>query len=111
MFRFAEGIWLAALALVPIAAVLFALSASARRRALEAFAEPALARRLTDTVSAAARRWKVVLLLASLAVLVYYVQSGQTHRRLQPWCPECGNQGGTDKVETPEPMPMGGLGA
>jgi hypothetical protein len=47
--------------------------------------------------------------LASLAVLIYYVQSGQTHRKLQPWCPECGNQGGSDNIEAPEPMPMGGL--
>ena len=50
-----------------------------------------------------------VLWVAALVVLMYYVQSGQTHRKLQPWCPDCGHQGGTDKVETPEPMPMGGL--
>ena len=49
------------------------------------------------------------LWLASLASLVYVVQSGVTHRRLQPWCPQCGNQGGEEQVDTPEPMPMGGL--
>lgn len=51
----------------------------------------------------------LALWLASLASLVYVVQSGVTHRRLQPWCGQCGNQGGQDHVEAPEPMPMGGL--
>jgi hypothetical protein len=48
----------------------------------------------------------LVLWLASLASLAYILQSGVTHRRLQPWCPQCGNQGGNDKVDTPEPMPL-----
>jgi hypothetical protein len=48
----------------------------------------------------------MILWLAALASLVYLVQSGQTHRRLQPWCPLCGHQGGSDKVDTPEPMPL-----
>lgn len=48
----------------------------------------------------------MALWLASLASLIYLVQSGVTHRRLQPWCPQCGNQGGNDKVDTPEPMPL-----
>jgi hypothetical protein len=47
-----------------------------------------------------------ILWLAALASLVYLVQSGQTHRRLQPWCPQCGNQGGSDNVEVPEPTPL-----
>jgi hypothetical protein len=47
-----------------------------------------------------------VLWLAALASLVYLLLSGQTHRRLQPWCPQCGHQGGSDKVDTPEPMPL-----
>lgn len=51
-----------------------------------------------------------VLWLAALASLVYIVQSGQTHRRLQPWCPHCGHQGGSDKVDTPEPMPLDSRG-
>ena len=51
----------------------------------------------------------MVLWLASLASLVYIVQSGQVHRRLQPWCPQCGHQGGEEHEEAPEPMPMGGL--
>ena len=51
----------------------------------------------------------MALWLASLVSLGYIVLSGQTHRRLQPWCPQCGHQGGQDHVEAPEPMPMGGL--
>ena len=47
-----------------------------------------------------------LLWFASLASLVYVVQSGVTHRQLQPWCPQCGPKGGTDKVETPEPTPL-----
>jgi len=48
----------------------------------------------------------MILWLASLASLIYVVQSGVTHRRLQPWCPQCGHQGGSDNVHTPEPMPL-----
>lgn len=48
----------------------------------------------------------MMLWLASLASLVYLVQSGVTHRRLQPWCPRCGPKGGSDRVETPEPTPL-----
>lgn len=48
----------------------------------------------------------LLLWLAALASLVYLMQSGVTHRRLQPWCPQCGPQGGSDQVETPEPTPL-----
>ena len=44
---------------------------------------------------AALRSRRSVIWLASLASLVYVVQSGVTHRRLQPWCPQCGHQGGS----------------
>ena len=47
-----------------------------------------------------------ILWLASLGSVVYVVLSGVTHRRLQPWCPQCGQQGGSDKIDTPEPMPL-----
>lgn len=47
-----------------------------------------------------------LLWLASLGSLVYLMQSGVTHRRLQPWCPHCGPQGGSDQVEAPEPTPL-----
>jgi hypothetical protein len=52
----------------------------------------------------------LALWLASLASLVYLMQSGVTHRRLQPWCPHCGPQGGSDQVETPEPTPLDSMG-
>jgi hypothetical protein len=52
----------------------------------------------------------LILWLAALASVVYLVQSGVTHRRLQPWCPQCGHQGGTDNVDTPEPMPLDSMG-
>jgi Ca-activated chloride channel family protein len=68
MFRFADPAWLWALALVPVAAALFALAARRRRRALEAFGDPELVRRLTATVSVAARRWKSTLLLGALTL-------------------------------------------
>ena len=47
--------------------------------------------------------------LAALGSLAYLLLSGVTHRRLQPWCPQCGPQGGSDKVETPEPSPLDSL--
>lgn len=52
----------------------------------------------------------MLLWLASLGSLVYLMQSGVTHRRLQPWCPQCGPQGGSDQVETPEPTPLDSMG-
>ena len=44
--------------------------------------------------------------LAALGSLAYLLVSGVSHRRLQPWCPQCGPQGGSDKVDTPEPTPL-----
>jgi Ca-activated chloride channel family protein len=83
MFRFAAGEWLAALALVPVALGLFALASRSRRRALETFGDPALVRRLTDSVSAAARRWKVALLLAALALLAVALARPQFGSRVE----------------------------
>ncbi len=83
MFRFAEIGWLAALALVPLAAALFALASRRRRRALEVFGELALVRRLTDSVSAAARRWKAALLLVALALLAVSLARPQFGSRVE----------------------------
>jgi hypothetical protein len=47
--------------------------------------------------------------LTALGSLAYLLLSGVTHRRLQPWCPQCGPQGGSDKVEAPEPTPLDSL--
>ena len=70
MFRFADTPWLAGLALIPVVAALFFVAAGRRRRALDAFGESELVRRLTATVSVAARRGKATLLLGALALLV-----------------------------------------
>lgn len=48
-----------------------------------------------------------VAILASASV-IYLVLSQVTHRRLQPWCPQCGDQGGQD-AETPTPLPIDSL--
>ena len=48
------------------------------------------------------------LWLASLASLVYLVQSGQVHRKLQPWCPQCSGGGGGNRDNVDEPdLPRG----
>jgi Ca-activated chloride channel family protein len=83
VFRFAEIGWLAGLAIVPIAAALFVLAARQRRRALAGFGEPALVRRLTDSVSASARRWKAALLLAALVLLAVALARPQFGSRVE----------------------------
>ena len=83
MFRFADIQWLAALTAVPIALVLFILASRRRRRALEAFADHALVRRLTATVSAASRRWKAALVLASFALLAVALARPQFGTRVE----------------------------
>ena len=40
--------------------------------------------------------------------MIYLVLSYRTHRKLQPWCPQCsGGDGGHDHVDAPEPVPTG----
>ena len=40
--------------------------------------------------------------------MVYLVLSYSTHRKLQPWCPQCsGGDGGHHDVEAPDPVPSG----
>ena len=42
------------------------------------------------------------------STMIYLVLSYTTHRRLQPWCPECrGGDGGLEDVDAPEPIPTG----
>jgi Ca-activated chloride channel family protein len=83
MFRFAETLWLVALVAVPLAAALFVFGARRRQRALEAFAENPLVRKLTDSVSVAARRWKATLLLGSLALLAFALARPQFGSRVE----------------------------
>ena len=46
--------------------------------------------------------------LAALGSLAYLLLSGVSHRRLQPWCPQCGPQGGSD-VDDHQPTPLDSL--
>ena len=83
MFRFADQWWLASLALVPLAALLFAAAARSRRRALDTFGQPELVRKLTATVSVSARRWKAALLLCALALLALALARPQFGTRVE----------------------------
>jgi hypothetical protein len=40
------------------------------------------------------------------STLIYLVLSHATHRRLQPWCPRCGEEGGGSGADTPDPLPV-----
>jgi Ca-activated chloride channel family protein len=83
MFRFADIQWLATLGLVPVAAFLFIVAARRRRRALDAFGESEMVRRLTATVSVAARRWKAALLIGALALLAVALARPQFGTRVE----------------------------
>jgi hypothetical protein len=46
------------------------------------------------------------------STMIYLVLSYTTHRKLQPWCPQCsGGDGGRDDVDAPEPVPTGSQNA
>lgn len=50
----------------------------------------------------------MVLWVLAQSSLVYLVLSHVTHRRLQPWCVQCGGGGeGRDDVHSSGPLPMG----
>ena len=83
MFRFNDPSWLWALALLPVLGVLFWSAARSRQRALEAFADLELARRLTASVNVVARRWKAVLRLAAVALLAVAVARPQFGSRVE----------------------------
>ena len=45
------------------------------------------------------------------STMIYLVLSYTTHRRLQPWCPQCsGGDGGREDADAPEPVPTGSHG-
>ena len=44
------------------------------------------------------------------STLIYLVLAHSTHRRLQPWCPRCGDEGGGDGMEAPDPVPVDSQG-
>ena len=44
---------------------------------------------------------------AAQSTLIYLVLSHTTHRRLQPWCQQCGDGGGpAEDVDVPDPQPF-----
>jgi hypothetical protein len=43
--------------------------------------------------------------------MIYLVLASTSHRRFQPWCPQCRDDGGgEDRVDRPQPLPSGGAG-
>ena len=36
--------------------------------------------------------------------MIYLIMAQSTHRRLQPWCPQCSGGGGGEEVESPDPV-------
>jgi Ca-activated chloride channel family protein len=83
MFRFEDPQWMWALTLVPVLAGLAWLSGRRRRRALEQFADSPLLDRLAESVDAVARRWKLVLQLAAVALLAVALARPQFGSRVE----------------------------
>jgi Ca-activated chloride channel family protein len=83
MFRFADSVWLWALALVPLLLALHLAAARGRRRALAEIAESELVARLTATVSTAARSWKTVLGLTAIGLLTLALARPQFGTRVE----------------------------
>lgn len=83
MFRFNAAPWLWALMLVPALAVLIAFAAFTRRRALERFGEADLVLRLTESMNLPARRWKSVLQIVVVGLLVVALARPQFGSRVE----------------------------
>lgn len=58
----------------------------------------------TALLPASASRW---VWAAVQATMIYLILAYSTHRKLQPWCPQCRDDGGGDTVDAPEPVPTG----
>jgi Ca-activated chloride channel homolog len=83
MFRFADDVWLWALVLVPLLAVLHLAASARRRKSLAAIGDPALVEKLTANVSLAARRWKTSLALGAVALLALALARPQFGTRVE----------------------------
>lgn len=83
MFRFFDSQWLPGLASVPLLAVLFWAAARRRRKALDAFGEGELVRKLTASVSRASRRWKAALILGAVGFAVLALSRPQFGTRVE----------------------------
>lgn len=58
----------------------------------------------TTALPASAGRW---LWAAIQSTMIYLILAYSTHRKLQPWCPQCRDGGGGTDVDAPEPVPTG----
>ncbi|HUF76176.1 MAG TPA: VWA domain-containing protein [Longimicrobiales bacterium] len=83
MFRFADSVWLWALALVPLLSALHLAASARRRKALAAIGDRALMEKLTASVSVAARRWKTALTLVATGLLVLALARPQFGTRVE----------------------------
>ena len=83
MFRFADAPWLWALALVPLLTLLHWAGARGRRKALAQIADADLVVKLTTSVSSAARRWKTVLGVTAVGLLVFALARPQFGTRVE----------------------------
>ena len=70
MFRFEHNEYLFALAAIPLMAGLYALSQHVRKRALQRFGDAALLERLMPGYAPRRNRFKLVLLLLSMTLLI-----------------------------------------
>ena len=70
MFRFEHNEYLFALAAIPLMAGLYALSQHVRKRALQRFGDAALLERLMPGYAPRRNRFKLILLLLSMTLLI-----------------------------------------
>lgn len=86
--------------------------AGSHRRVLVAYLAVLLGSDLLVAVAPSALQRPALMLWAAVqSTLVYLVLSHVTHRRLQPWCVQCGGRGdGPDDVVAPTPEPSDSLG-
>lgn len=83
MFRFADSTWLGGLAAVPLVVVFLWVAGRRRKLALDAFGESDLVRKLTASVSLAARRWKAAVLVLAIGLLVVALARPQFGTRVE----------------------------
>jgi Ca-activated chloride channel family protein len=83
MFRFNDSTWLWALLAVPALVALIVIAARSRRRALERFGDSELVAKLTASVSIVARRWKAVLQVCAVVLLVFALARPQFGSRVE----------------------------
>ena len=83
MFQFGSGDVLWAYLLVPALGLFFWYALKLKRRAVERFGEPELMHRLSLTVSRRAQRWKMLLLISTVALLVTALARPQFGTRVE----------------------------